>query len=205
MISSAAECPELAQARRQTFLALFTALAVVVHTFEVLLPSPLPWLRLGLANALTLVVLFLYGPRAAWSLTLIRIGLGALLLGRLFSPGFWLALTGGCLATLCMVGLRRLGRERFSPIGVSVAGAVGHACGQTLAAWGLLIRHPAIWQLFPVFLLCSIAAGLLTGWAAAILLEHLNRHPLLTGPGPNGQRQPGHCCEASETWPRQGR
>ncbi|MDT8441159.1 MAG: Gx transporter family protein [Desulfuromonadales bacterium] len=179
MTSSAAEPAGLPAARRRTFLALFTALAIVVHTFETLLPTPLPWLRLGLANALALVVLFLYGPGAAWSLTLSRIVLGALLLGRLFTPGFWLALAGGCLATLVMTGLHRFGRGRFGPVGISVAGAVSHACGQTLAAWALLVRHDALWRVLPLFLLFAIATGLLTGWVAALLLERLKRHPAL--------------------------
>jgi heptaprenyl diphosphate synthase len=180
MISSADERLEhVRQARRQTFLALFTALAVAVNTLETLLPTPVPWFRLGLANALTVVVLFLYGSGAAWSLTLTRIGLGALLLGRLFSPGFWLALVGGCLATFSMVVARRLGKECFSPIGISALGAAAHACGQVLTAWLLLVRHPAVWQIFPVFLLFAVGAGVITGWVAAMLLDHLAQHPQL--------------------------
>ncbi|PLX86075.1 MAG: hypothetical protein C0614_04010 [Desulfuromonas sp.] len=180
MTCSAADSHRREQrARRQALLALFTALAVVVHSFEALLPTPVPWLRLGLANALTVVVLFLYGAGAAWSLTLTRIGLAAILLGRLFSPGFWLALCGGCAATLTMVTMRKVAGKGLSPIGVSVAGAAAHAVGQLLAAWWLLVRHPAIGQTLPVLLLLSIVSGLLTGWLAAVLVEQLQRNPLV--------------------------
>lgn len=175
MTCSADKLRDPARVRRQTFLALFTALAIAVHTFEVLLPSPVPWFRLGLANVLTVLVLFLYDGRAAWSLTLIRIGLSALLLGRLFSPGFWLALAGGVLATLLMTLARRGAKTGLSPIGISVVGAAGHAFGQVLVAWLLVVKHAAVWQIFPLFLLSSLAAGALTGWLAAVLLEHLQQ------------------------------
>ena len=88
MTCSAADAENLARARRQVFLALFIALAVSLHILESLLPSPVPWLRLGLANIMTLSALYLYGGRAAWTVSLARVGIGALLLGRLFSPGF---------------------------------------------------------------------------------------------------------------------
>ena len=164
--------------RRQTFLALFTALAVAIHTVEVLLPSPVPWFRLGLANVLTAVVLFLYDGRAAWSLTLTRIGLGALLLGRLFSPGFLLALAGGSVATLLMTIFRRRFASALSPVGISVLGAAGHAAGQVVVAWLLVVKHAAVWKLFPFLLLSSLVAGLVTGWLATVLLEHLRQYPI---------------------------
>ena len=180
MTSSATNSLDRGQVRRQAFLALFTALAITVHTLEVLLPSPVPWFRLGLANVLTVVVLFLYDSRAAWSLTLMRIGLGALLLGRLFSPGFWLSLAGGIMATLLMSLARKHCGALFSPVGISVIGATGHAAGQFLVAWVIVIQHQAIWKIFPLFMFTSLAAGLLTGWMAAVLLNYLMAHPVFS-------------------------
>ncbi len=87
MTCSAVDPEKLARARRQVFLALFIAIAVSLHILESLLPSPVPWLRLGLANTLALAALYLYDGRAAWTVSLARVGIGALLLGRLFSPG----------------------------------------------------------------------------------------------------------------------
>lgn len=166
----------LRQARRQIFLALFTALAVALHAVETLLPMPVPWLRLGLANVLALVALFSFGPKAAWSVNLTRVFLGALVLGRLFGPGFWLALAGCLLATLVMVTAHRLAGTRLSPVGISALGAAGHALGQMTAAWLLLVQHPGVWQLFPVFLLFAVLTGVLTGWLATALLEQLQQH-----------------------------
>ncbi len=176
MTCSAADPQELARVRRKIFLALFAALAVAVHALEVLMPTPLPWFRLGLANVLTLVALFLYGGRAAWTVSLTRVGLGSLVMGRLFGPGFWLALAGAVCATGVMILAWRWWRRWFGPIGISLLGAVGHVCGQLLIAWLLLVRHAGIWQIFPLFLLMAVLTGLLTGWIAVVLLERLRQY-----------------------------
>jgi len=182
MTSSAVDPQALERSRRQILLALFTALAVALHTVEALLPSPAPWFRLGFANILTLTALFLYGGRAAWTVALARIGIGALLLGQLFAPGFLLSLGGGVAATLLMVTARRLLPRTLGPVGVSLLGAAGHASGQLLIAWWLLVRHPGLWRLYPLFLLFSLGTGLLNGVAADLLLEMLGRHPACARP-----------------------
>jgi len=177
MTSSAVELQALEEHRQRIFLALFTALAVALHTLEALLPSPAPWFRLGFANILTLTALFLYGGRAAWSVALARIGLGSLLLGQLFAPGFFLGLAGGVAATTLMTAAHKLFPRQLGPIGISLLGATGHATGQLVMAWLLLVRHAGLWQLYPVFLLFALGTGLATGVAADLLLELLRRHP----------------------------
>ena len=177
MTCSAVDAEQLARARRQVFLALFIAVAVTMHALETLLPTPVPWLRLGLANIMTLAALYLFDDRAAWTVSLARVGMGSLLLGRLFSPGFWLALSGTIVATSAMIVVYRLAARRMSPIGISAVGAAGHALGQVLAARLLVIQHPAIWKIFPLFMCFTVFAGILTGWLACGLLEQLKQHP----------------------------
>lgn len=177
MTSSAVDPIELARVRRRIFLALFTALAVALHTLEFLLPSPAPWFRLGLANTLALAALFLYGSRAAWHVNLTRILVGSLVVGNLFSPGFFLSLSGGVTATALMTGSKALFGRHIGPVGVSLLGAAGHTAGQILVAWLILIRHPGLWNLFPFFLLFSLGTGVATGVAAGMLVELLQAHP----------------------------
>jgi heptaprenyl diphosphate synthase len=177
MTCSAAEPIKLARARRQVFLAIFIAVAIALHTIETLLPTPVPWLRIGLANIMTLAALYLYDSRAAWTVSLTRLGLASLLLGRLFSPGFWLASAGVIVATSAMIVVYRIAGRRLSPIGVSAIGAAGHALGQMFVAQLLIIQHAAIWQIFPFFLFFTILAGMLTGWLATGLIEQLKQHP----------------------------
>ncbi|MEJ2470532.1 MAG: Gx transporter family protein [Desulfuromonadales bacterium] len=192
MTCSAVDPKRLAAARRRVFLALFIALAVSVHILEALLPSPIPWLRPGLANGMTLVALYLYDGHAAWSVSLTRVGIGALLLGRLFSPGFWLALAGALAATAVMVLLHCWAGRRLSPIGVSVAGAASHVCGQVLIARWLILRHDALWQVLPPLLLFAVLSGILTGWLATLLIDQIGQHPAFktvpTGPGKTEDR-----------------
>jgi uncharacterized membrane protein len=186
MISSVAEPLPLSQARRRIFLALFTALAVALHTFEFLLPSPAPWFRLGMANILTLVALFLFDGRAAWTLALTRIGVGSLVLGQLLSPGFFLSLAGGVSSTALMTLGHRLWPERLGPIGISTLGSAGHALGQMTLAWLLLVRHPGLWNLFPYLLLAALLTGICNGLAAELLLGMLGRHRAFAGHGSGG-------------------
>jgi heptaprenyl diphosphate synthase len=176
MTSSVTEQAKLERIRRQIFMALFVALAVALHTLEYLLPSPAPWFRLGFANILTITALFLYGARAAWTVTLARIGIGSLLLGNLFSPGFLLSLSGGILATALMTAARKIFGRMIGPVGVSALGALGHVVGQMLVAWLVLVRHDGLWRMFPFFLLFAVGAGVANGVAADLLLELLRGH-----------------------------
>jgi heptaprenyl diphosphate synthase len=193
MTCSAVDVVELARTRRQVFLALFVAIAVSLHVLEILLPTPVPWLRLGLANIMTLAALYLYDGRAAWTVSLARVGIGALLLGRLFSPGFWLAAAGAIVATSAMIIMYRVAGRRLSPIGISVIGAAGHALGQILAARLLVIQHEAIWQIMPLFLFFTILSGILTGWLAAGLIEQLRQHPAFqTAKDADGNKSAAH-------------
>jgi len=177
MTLSATDTAELEQVRRRVFLALFVALAVVLNTLEFLLPNPIPWFRLGLANILGLTALYCYGVRELWLVSISRIFLGSLLFGRLFGPGFLLSLGGGVLACTMMSCGRLLCGRWLGPVGTSVLGALGHVSGQLLIAWLVVIRHPGIWMLLPFFLLFALISGIFNGLAAYFLLNSLAKHP----------------------------
>jgi len=186
MTFSAGEAAELERIRRRIFLSLFVALAVALHTLEALMPSPAPWFRLGFANILALTALFLYGGRAAWAVSLARIGIGSLVLGNLFSPGFLLSLAGGVAATALMTAAKGLFGRLIGPVGVSVLGAAGHALGQVTVAWLVLVRHDGLWNLLPFFLLFALVTGVVNGVASDLLLELLRGHRAFAGAGGAG-------------------
>lgn len=191
MTFSAAELREPQRIRRSIFLALFTALAIALHSVEYLLPSPTPWFRLGFANILTVCALCLFGGRAAWWVTLGRVLVGSFFLGRFFSPGFFLALAGGVTATALMTGVRQACGARIGPVGLSVLGAAGHAVGQLSVAWLLLVRHEGLWLLLPFLLLAALVTGLVNGCAADLLIASLRQHPAFAadGAGPTYERK----------------
>jgi len=177
MISSVVDDQLLAQSRQRVFMALFIALAVGLHTFEALLPNPLPWFRIGLANILALTALSLYGLRAMWVLSISRIFIGSLLIGNLFGPGFLLSFAGGLGACLLMSFGALLLKRGIGLVGLSVLGATGHVLGQLLIAGLVVVQHQAIWLLLPIFLLFTLVSGVINGLVADLLVDYLLQHP----------------------------
>ena len=74
---------------RITTLSLIVALGVVLHRLEILIPLPSPWIKLGLANVMTLVTLIFFGLRDALTAILLRIMLGSIVGGTFLSLTFF--------------------------------------------------------------------------------------------------------------------
>lgn len=165
--------------RRLVYLSLLLAMATSLHVLEGLFPIPLPFpgVKLGLANIVTLLVLYLYDLRAGLTVTIMRVFLGSLLSGTFLAPGFLLGLTGAVASTLLMALLVK-GTTCFSPLGISLAGAVGHNLGQLLMA-ALLLQNRAIFFYLPILLLVAIPSGLVTGYILQRLLERLENSGIL--------------------------
>jgi heptaprenyl diphosphate synthase len=165
--------------RRLVFLSLLIGMGSALHVAEGLLPLPLPLpgVKLGLANIVTLWALSNYGTRNGLIVALSRVLLGSLIGGVFLSPGFLLGLTGAVASTLVMALLLKY-TDCFSLIGISLAGAVGHNMGQLLAA-SLILKSSLIFSYLPVLLLASIPTGLFTGCVLKSLQERLDRAGIL--------------------------
>lgn len=165
--------------RRLVYLSLFLAMATALHVLEGLFPIPLPFpgVKLGLANIVTLLVLYLYDLRAAMTVAMARVLLGSLLGGTFFAPAFFLGLTGAVISTLIMAMLVKR-TSCFSPLGISLCGAVSHNLGQLLMA-SFLLQNQAIFFYLPILLLGAIPTGLVTGYLLQGLLERLEATGIL--------------------------
>lgn len=165
--------------RKRVRIALFAAAAVLLFLLERLLPNPLPWVRLGLANAVTLVVLWEYGVVSAVSVVALRLILGGLFSASLFGPQFYLAVSGATASLCVMVVATRLGRRFWSPLGVSVLGSVAHGAAQLLTVALLFGVGRGVLVFLPLFLGVSLVTGIVTGGIADGLLARLElaRHP----------------------------
>lgn len=165
--------------RRLVYLSLLLAMATALHVLEGLFPIPLPFpgVKLGLANILTLLVLYLYDLRAAMTVAIARVLLGSLLGGTFFAPAFFLGLTGAVISTLIMALLVKR-TKCFSPLGISLCGAVSHNLGQLLMA-SFLLQNQAIFFYLPILLLGAIPTGLVTGYLLQGLLERLEATGIL--------------------------
>lgn len=151
-------------------VALFVALATVLAIAESLVPKPLPWLRLGLANGVTLLALVRLGPGAALAVAVLRILLASLLLGTFGGPTFWLAAAGGAAAFLAMLLAYRAASPPLSLLGVSVLGSAAHVLGQLGAIGWLFQLGSAAFALAPLLLVTAVPLGLITG-AVVLTLE----------------------------------
>ncbi|MDH4099850.1 MAG: Gx transporter family protein [Nitrospirota bacterium] len=156
--------------RETVFLALLGTFAIVLHTVEAAIPSPLPWIKIGLANVITLVTIPLFGGGAALAVTIVRVVVGSMITGTFLGPSFIISLFAGIAATLAMIVTFRYFSRKLSLVGVSVIGAYIHSFVQVAVVYLLLIRHKEIFYILPFFLSLSLLMGLATG-LAAILLE----------------------------------
>jgi heptaprenyl diphosphate synthase len=161
--------------KRIALIAMLVAQATILHYLEGLLPNPIPipGVKLGLANIITLLALILYDFKTALNIVVLRTILGSLLNGSLFGVGFFLSFTGAMVATCMMVILLRV-FPVLSVIGVSVAGAIAHSVGQLLMA-ALIINQPGIFYYLPFMLLFSIPSGIITGLLLKALLKYIEK------------------------------
>lgn len=150
-------------------LALLVSAGLVLHVFEAHIPQPLPWVRIGLANLVTLLALVLWGFWEALTVLLLRVLLGSLFTGTLFSPVFPFALAGGLAGVLIMGLAWSLLRPFLSVVGVSILGALAHNVTQLVLAHWLYIQRNEIFYLLPPILLSSLLTGCIIGLIVALV------------------------------------
>ena len=166
--------PESIQpSRRITILALIVALGIVLHRLEVLIPLPSPWIKLGLANVMTLVTLVFLGFRDALTVTLLRVVLGSILGGTFLNPTFFLSLSGGIAAVFAMSWVYHRGKSPFSLIGVSVCAAYTHTLTTVICVYFFWVQQEFFFTLLPVFFTFALIAGILTGIAGNFITKKL--------------------------------
>ena len=156
--------------RQLALCAVLTALALGLSTLENLFPVtlliPLPGVKLGLANIVTVFALYRLGDIPALAILIARCLLGAMFAGN--ASALLFSLMGGVLAMLTMIVLRRV--RGLSVYGVSIAGAAAHNIGQICAAM-VVLGGTAVLGYLPVLLGVSLITGTLTGFVASLLFR----------------------------------
>ena len=155
-------------------IARLTAAAIAIALIESAVPSPLPGVKPGLANIVTLLVLLRYDwATAAW-VTLLRVLAVSLLVGQFLAPGFVLSLSGA-LAALGVLFLAQhlVGYQArwFGPVTLSVLAALAHMMTQLLIVRLWLVPSPGVWVLAPVFIGAALLFGTLNGLIVAWLMQ----------------------------------
>ena len=153
-------------------IAKLTALAISLHVIEAVFPSPLPGVKPGIANIVTLYVLAKYGYATAMWVSLLRVFASSLLLGHFLSPTFILSLFGSICSLSILFFAQLLPKRYFSVITLSILAAFAHITGQLLIVRFWLIPHAGVGYLIPVFMIAALIFGLINGLIASRLLKN---------------------------------
>jgi heptaprenyl diphosphate synthase len=152
-------------------IARLAAASVGLSLIDAAIPLPLPGIKPGLANIVTLIVLARHGWRAAVWVSGLRVVVIAVLLGQLLSPGFFLSLAGAFSSLLILALAVRLPERWFGPVGWSILAAFAHVGGQLALARLWLIPHDGVFLLVPFFAVAALVSGIINGLIAARLLS----------------------------------
>ena len=158
--------------KKLTTLAMLSAIALTIFMVEAQIPPlvPIPGIKLGLANIVTVFTVFAIGAREGALVLFVRIFLGAVFAGN-FSTIFYSA-AGGALAILVTIFLKKLlTRKQLWVAGV--CGAIAHSIGQMAMAI-TLTATPTLALYLPVMIVISIVTGAFTGLCAQFLLNRGN-------------------------------
>ncbi|MBQ8833331.1 MAG: Gx transporter family protein [Oscillospiraceae bacterium] len=155
--------------RKMTTLALLSAIALTIFMVEAQIPPvvPLPGVKLGLANIVTVFTVFAIGAKEGAAVLFVRIFLGAVFAGN-FSTIFYSA-AGGAAAIGVTILLRKVLNENQLWVAGSV-GAIAHSVGQMAMAI-LLTGTPGLAVYLPIMIAISIVTGLFTGLCAQFLVN----------------------------------
>jgi len=107
-----------------SFLAFLTALGVILNLTELFIPRPLPWIKFGFANIISLFLIIVAEIKDVFCVLFLRIILSSIFAGKLFGPGFILSISGGTLSTFVMIIVYKSLNKIFSLIGISILGAI---------------------------------------------------------------------------------
>ena len=155
--------------RKLTQMALLSAIALIIFMVEAQIPAlvPIPGIKLGLSNIVTVFTVFAIGPWEGAAVLFVRIFLGAVFSGN-FSSILYSAAGGICAIAVTMLLRRILSKKQLWVAGC--LGAIAHSVGQ-MAMAVLVTGTPSIAIYLPVMIACGIVTGLFTGLCAQLLVN----------------------------------
>ena len=157
------------EAKKIAQLGVLSAVALTIFMVEAQIPPviPIPGVKLGLSNIVTVFTVFAVGPLEGVAVLAVRIFLGAIFAGN-FSSILYSA-AGGLLAIAATIGLRKILTKHQLWV-AGILGAVTHSIGQMIAAV-TITDTPELLIYLPIMITISIVTGLFTGLCAQMLLN----------------------------------
>ena len=157
--------------KKIALIAVFASLAIIISYLErlIVIPLPIPGIKLGLANIVTVILLYKIGSKEAFSVLIIRVLVTGILFGGISSLIY--SLTSGAVSFLSMHIAKKT--NIFSIIGVSVIGSYTHNTTQILVACIMLLNIKIIYYL-PILMITAIFTGILIGFLSHLIIEKLS-------------------------------
>lgn len=157
--------------KRIALFGMMVALAFIFSYFESMIPFNfgVPGIKLGLANLVVVVSLYIQKPSEAFAIAVIRIFLAALTFGNMFSLAY--SLCGGILSYVVMLLAKR---TKLSIIGVSMLGGICHNIGQIIVA-AIVMETVRIAYYLPVLIGAGLVTGLLIGLVSKIVVDRFQK------------------------------
>ena len=170
----------LSTTREVTTVALLTTVGIALFVIESFIPTPLPFLKIGFANISSVVAIMSVGVPQMFIVVILRVVVGSMLVGSLFTPGFVLAISGGFASAVAMSLARTARKDLFSSVGISLVGSLTHVVTQFLLVLFLYVQSVAVLYLLPLLLISGFISGVLVGWIASRLLPILESTQMYT-------------------------
>lgn len=155
--------------KKLVLLGLLTAIALTIFMVEAHIPAlvPIPGVKLGLSNIVTVFAVFAIGSWEGAAVLFVRVFLGAVFAGN-FSTIFYSGAGGLCAILITVLLKKILTRKQLWVAGA--LGAVSHSIGQMIAAI-IISATPGLIVYLPIMIVCSIVTGLFTGLCAQLVLN----------------------------------
>jgi heptaprenyl diphosphate synthase len=159
--------------KKTAFLGVVTSVALVLSYLEAILPplyAAVPGVKVGLPNLVIIFILYKYSFKEAFSISLVRVLIVALLFGNVMTLAYSTA--GAILSIIVMVLLKKT--DKFSTVGVSIAGGVAHNAGQVLVAI-FLLDSTQIGYYMIILAITGTIAGVFIGVAGGLLIKKFEK------------------------------
>lgn len=154
-------------------LSMLTAVAIILNIIESIIPFfYIPGIKIGLANIIIVAVLYLYGTKEAFYVSILRVIVVGILRTGLFSTTFLFSLSGAIFSLTIMAIIKKT--NIFSIIGVSIIGSIFHSIGQILMAY-VILKNSSVYTYLPIMLIISIITGIFIGFISKQVVKLIEK------------------------------
>ncbi len=152
-------------------VAWLAAVAIGIHVLESSFPMPVPGIKPGFANIITVASLVLFGWKTAAWVSGLRVLVGSLIIGSFLTPTFVLSASGALASLVVLLIAAHIPGVKFGPVGYCVLAAIAHMLAQIIVAYLLFIPHQAIFGLLPILITAAILFGIISGYITKTAIE----------------------------------